>query len=403
MIKRRINKKLKKIHSIYFVLLSFILMLLINTQCIEEFDPDIHEETNLLSIDGSIVKGREEQVIFITRSTPVDETSFTPVKKCTVSVIDDKGNVFSFEEITPGKYIAKIQQDYLSIGAKFKLKIITSETKTYESSFEEILVCPTVDSVYFLQETAYSIEEEDEVNGLRLYLDLKANAGDTRFYRWNLDETWEFNSSYEFNMMYLGQNSEGIDTFAVFNKYIDSLYYCWHHGSVKGLYSSSTLNLVKNEKKKIPLHHIEGRDIKLYVKYSCLVSQYSLNEGAYEFWHNKKVELQESGGLYTSQPGQSRSNIENIDDEEEVVLGYFWASSVNEKRIFYEGPFERWDRYPKCDLDTFKIDTMPGAEPIIKPAYIISGGDMMIDWTADQECFDCRLSGGTTTRPDFWY
>jgi hypothetical protein len=159
------------------------------------------------------------------------------------------------------------------------------------------------------------------------------------------------------------------------------------------------LNLVKNEKKRIPLHYVLPTSGKLDVKYSCMVYQYALSEKAYNYWHQKKIDLQESEGLYTTQPGQSKSNIVNINDPEETILGYFWASSRTEKRIFFGGPFENY-RIPKCVLDTLGG---PPTEPPY-PAYfwLLGTSISSLYLVGHQRCFDCRSKGGTLTKPDFW-
>jgi hypothetical protein len=160
-------------------------------------------------------------------------------------------------------------------------------------------------------------------------------------------------------------------------------------------------------------------------RYSCLVSQYSLNEGAYHYWHSKKVEIQESGGIYFSQPSQTVSNIKNINNEQETVLGYFWTSAVKQKRIFYDGPFILDARPGPCETEVISLYDYIGED--IKdptkfvltnksafPLYLESKILRLIDpitlqgyWdtlylTTYKPCFDCRLQGGTIKRPDYW-
>jgi hypothetical protein len=45
-----------------------------------------------------------------------------------------------------------------------------------------------------------------------------------------------------------------------------------------------------NEKKKIPLSYISGESEKLNVKYSILVKQFALSDGAFDFW-NKNLSI----------------------------------------------------------------------------------------------------------------
>jgi hypothetical protein len=118
----------------------------------------------------------------------------------------------------------------------------------------------------------------------------------------------------------------------------------------------------------------------------------------------KEAEIEGSGGLYNSQPSQNLSNIKNINNEHEAVLGYFWVSEVKQKRVFFDGPYG--DKTGFCNTDPFDIFdfyTPTGRfgqfivnDSMYSPVYVTN------DRTSPPGCFDCRTSGGTLNRPDFW-
>jgi hypothetical protein len=430
----------------YFLIASFVIsMIILNIQCIEEYDPGLNVDADLLTVNASIVRGHEEQTVVITRSTPLDDIQYIAVEDCDVSVSDERGNIFQFEEISSGQYVAEIDDSYLSIGAKFKLTIKTPDDNLYESGYEEIHDCPPVDNLYFKEEPGYSKVLHSDIDGLRLYTDLRALEGYTGYYRWKIHETWEYRSKNKFiDAELVGVNTKiridtveiypimEIDTtlvpvpvFYYYNK-PDSLQYCWHEAEITELYSSSTGNLITDARKQVPLHHVFGHDERLMVRYSCLVSQYSLSEGAYHYWHNKKVEIQESGGIYFTQPSQTIANIKNVNNEQETILGYFWTSTVKQKRIFYDGPFIPDDyRIVPCHTERIYLEDYFGLDlsgsdkyvlvnrshfPLYLEIRIVRAIDpitMKGYWdtiysSADQSCFDCRLQGGTVERPDYW-
>ncbi len=132
------------------------------------------------------------------------------------------------------------------------------------------------------------------------------------------------------------------------------------------------------------------------------MQQYALSEGVFNYWQQKKVELQESGGLYTTQPAQTISNIVNVNNPDETVLGYFWTSTKSEKRIYYDGPFENKIFY---DCPKEELDTTPSAfpwGPSYPIYYYIENPYFDIKITALARCFDCRMHGGTLEKPEFW-
>lgn len=363
--------------------------------CIEEYTPEITEEADLLVVQGSLIKGEEVQVVDISRTSPYGEPEERPVQGCRVYVSDENGNQFDFTETDEGLYTSEIAQSYLKYNARYKLHIETSDNKKYESEYETILESSPVDSVYYADEE-YQSSSEYYSSGMQVYLDLKAPETNTRHYRWTIDETWEYRSKHPIYGTWDNNLGIFIEEFTI------DYYTCWKTMAVNGFYSASTANLVVNERKRIPLNYVPAKDQKLNILYSVLVKQLTLGDEAYEYWNTNKVESSESGGLYQTQPSQSKSNIYNINNPDEIVLGFFWASSFTEKRMVFEGPFgnfEYSDDY--CEADTIDI-TQVGIS-IMNTYYThLSDRPDTVYWgTTREECFDCRLKGGTNIKPDY--
>ena len=396
-----------QISKIKAYLFPVVILLLLNiTACIEEYNLEIDEYKNLLVIEGSIIKEDSIQTVKISQTTPIDKPdSINPVSGCQVNVVNGNGLEFFFDETSPGTYTAKIPQENLQFNEKFKLQVTTPDGNKYASHYETILECSPVDSIYPIAKKYQSAALQFE-SGLQYYIDLKAPDSFTRNYRWAMVETWEYHAPYSLDAIFYvtGWDSWG-HPIGYFDydpeHFLDTI--CWQTKKVSVLSSSSTRNLTVNEKKKIPLNYIPGTSIKLSVKYSLLVKQYSLSDSAYLFWNQNKVETQESGGLYQSQPGQAISNIRNVNNSSEIVLGFFWASSFTEKRVFYQGPFPDWEC--DCHLIPFKLGEY----------YNGTGKE---DWLHDMNdppipgsfkpgislarCMDCTARGGTAIKPDFW-
>ncbi|MDX2429852.1 MAG: DUF4249 domain-containing protein, partial [Bacteroides sp.] len=338
--------------------LLVISVTILTTQCVEEYNANLSTEDNLLVVNGSIIRGDEQQTIVLSRSTSVQHPAFIAVEDCHVFVSDDRGNIFQFEEEAPGRYLANIELAYLEIGAKFKLSIETPDKKVYESAYEEMYDSPSIDSLYFVHESSYSDNTQSNENGIRLNVDVYAKEEFAGYYRWKIHETWESRSSntkidkmlvgvqdtfitiYRFdsvNYAYVPDYAIPIPDFVYFNQ-PDTFYICFLDSEVEEAFFSSTSNIVTDSRKRVPLHFIPNGP-KLSTRYSCMVSQYSLSEGAHNYWQTKVTEVKESGGLYTTQPSQNLSNIKNINNDQETVLGYFWVSAFKQKRVFFEGPY----------------------------------------------------------------
>ncbi len=95
--------------------LMVLSVVIIATQCVEEYNPDIAGKDNLLVVNGSIIRGDEQQTILVSRSTSVKNPAFIAVGGCNVVVTDDRDNIFQFEEEITGSYSVKIDLEYLEI------------------------------------------------------------------------------------------------------------------------------------------------------------------------------------------------------------------------------------------------------------------------------------------------
>jgi|GEM_PF-2301187 len=390
--------------SIYLFILSFIFF----TTCIDEFDPLIDDYENLLVIEGTLIKGNTKQYIRISKTSPVGITEFVPVTNCVVKVIDDTGAEYLFQETNSGVYELLMPQQALSYDRRYQLHVFTPDDKAYQSDMIQILESSPVDSVYAITEQDINSPEEFS-NGLQFYVDLKAPEIATKNYMWEMEETWELHSVYDID----GEWSQGDTIDPVYMPRTDKKV-CYSENTIKNYFTSSTENLVVNEKKKIPLIFIPSSDKRLNIKYSLLVKQYALNSRAYAYYTQNKLSNDGVDELYQTQPKQSKSNIVNVNDENEVVLGIFWGSSFTEKRIFIDGPVGAYNIFHCNDV----IEARPAIGQTLVQYFQSRARDLSLialefvpdtsnlvrlwGYPSDQTCIDCTANGASTIKPAYW-
>ncbi|HRG10996.1 MAG TPA: DUF4249 family protein, partial [Cyclobacteriaceae bacterium] len=61
---------------------------------------------------------------------------------------------------------------------------------------------------------------------------------------------------------------------------------------------------------------------RFYSKYSALVKQQSLTEGAYSYWKQVKKTNQDLGTIFGPLPSEVIGNIQSLSDPKERVIGY---------------------------------------------------------------------------------
>jgi hypothetical protein len=366
-------------------ILSFIFLL---SGCITQFIPQTTEDKQLMVVEGLITNKPEANKIRLTKSHPLGiRNEAKPVSGCTITVTDDNGSVFAFNESEPGIYVSDPAVFQGVIGRFYTLHINSGEANNnfrYESYPVELKPVPDIDSIYYervLIENGPSGIPLKE--GANIFLDTHDDQNKCKFFRWEYSETWEF------HLPYMVPNA-----------------ICWLSNN------SSTINIknasvfAETKIDKYLINSISNESDRLSQKYSILVNQYSLTEDEYLYWEKLENIAEQVGGLYDMIPASIPSNVTCLNDPNEKVLGYFSVSATSSKRIFIKDSFAGTTTpYTKeiCIADTvWNGGTIPSLgtyvwvivdHPLPPPSYVVT--------TRIKGCYDCTLRG-TNIMPDFW-
>jgi len=378
-----------------FLVAGFLILAAVS--CVEPFQPDIEESEGTLVVSGRITDSPGAHYVRVSRSSKLEEPEFIPVEGCVVRVQDRAGMEAIYTEDTPGVYRADLDEDFLGVNRAYKLFIDTPEGAQYESAYDSLLTCPEPENLYFEVDSQPTADQRVTYYGVQFYVDVKGDVNDSRNVMWQLEETYEYHANYLISAIWDG---------VVLYEYeypTDSLYICYKTLDIDEIHVGSSGRLTSNELTKFPLTFVSNQSPRLKYKYSLLVRQHSLSDEAYRFWEQTRVQLTETGGFYETQPSTVPGNIRNIRDDSELVLGYFYASQVKQKRLTFRCRFGfRTPVGQYCEVDTVQhVEELA----LRFPYYLFSMAPMGIGppyATSEPECFDCRMRGGTTEPPDFW-
>jgi hypothetical protein len=377
-----------KIHTI-------LLLTALCSACVEPFEPVIGESQEVVVISGMVSDRPGRHTVTVSRSTPYGTPVFQPVEFCLVTVTDQDGNMIFFTEEGGGVYSADLPDSFLEVGDAVSLYVMTPDQKEYRSSYDSILPCPDIDSVYF-ERTSLETEDPEIVRpGIQFYLDMSGEPTDSRNILWQVDETWEYWASLIGNRLWLADGS-------IVDYKSNPLFRCWKHYPLDHFFTASTRNLSSNEMRRVALNLVTNETDRLSVTYSLNVIQQSLSSDAFNYFRRMEEQAVESGGLYGTQPASIPGNLYNVNDPGEVVLGYFHASQVHEKRIFVHNNnyFEFNIPHISCEFQPLSVI---GEWPKIDyPIFIYWEGPFKPSWTALPFCFNCLIQGGDTIRPEYW-
>jgi hypothetical protein len=380
--------------SIVCILLVFVL-----SSCIKPYEPVIESADAVkFVVSGQVNKGDSIQRITVSTTSPVSNPRKIPVAGCTVKIVDDKGNSFPAADMQDGNYEAVIPESRLAAGSSFMVDILVPDGSHLVSGFEQLYSCPEVDTVYYVLAELPANNPLIVTRGIQFYTNLNAENSDSRYFRWDITETWEFKAVYPIEWYYNGHVNHIFPP--DFSRKV-----CWNTAMVKNVFTLATKNLVQNKYDRFPLHFVDNvSSSRLKYGFSLLFRQYSLSQTAYEYWEKLRVNSNEQGGLYEKQPLSIRGNLHNVNKPDQQVLGFFGASSVASKRIFVKDVENLPLEYnPGCSVEGEKARlSFAGISALAYPVYLYSTPYGYAIILLEPHCYDCRLGGGDTIKPAFW-
>jgi len=362
------------------------------TQCVEPYaPPEIKGNSNFLVVDGFLNATDGTVNVKLSRSIPLADPGVSPAEtNASITLEDSEGDNQELAEQGQGTYaLSGVTIDFTR---KYRLNIVTASNEQYVSEFVEVRITPPIDTLGW--------EPTDQ--GVKVYISAHDNTNSTRYYQWDYTETYEYNAVYFSPYTY----KDGVVTARGAGEYF---YTCWKDVPSPHILITSTRQLAEDIVNEFPVTLIPKGSQKLFQRYSILVKQRDITEEAYEFYEQLKNTTEELGGLFDPQPGQVTGNISSVDHPNEVVLGFFNASTVHEKRFFIKRsdlPTHLAIQQTEGDcflqyIDVGAVGAFPAAtHDLVEGVYVnltLVGYHYSL-----KACTDCRLQGGTIEQPDFW-
>jgi hypothetical protein len=228
----------------------------------------------------------------------------------------------------------------------------------------------------------------------------------TRYYKWSYREDWEYDSYYNSLIGY------DINTHLLFDKTSDQMTtQCFRSAVSTDIVISTTIRQVADRVDSQLLITIPVNTERLATRYAIEVTQFGLSEQAFEYWQQLRKNANQLGTIFDPLPSQVTGNMHDLSHPERPVLGLFSVASPSRKRIFIRNqqvaPWAIPGQSKTCENPIITVEDSASYylfDPKWQPAYYItnlSGGPRGLA-VAPQECVDCRVRGGVTTKPSFW-
>ncbi|RAK67045.1 DUF4249 domain-containing protein [Hymenobacter edaphi] len=359
--------------------------------CVESYKPEaISKPVNYLVVDG-FINTNGVTSIRLSRTTALDSNKPVPAEtRATVTIEEEGGARYPLTEGAAGTYTSANLR--LGAGRRVRLYIKTAGPREYASDYTTAKQTPPIDSVTW----------RADARGLQLYVNAHDATDQTRFYRWDYEETWEFTSArpalYEYRNNRLDVRTSDI-------------YRCWRTEKATAMQLGNTKRLAHDVLREAPLLLLGPSEERLRYRYSILVRQYAQTEEESTYWELLNKNTEQLGTVFGPMPSQLTGNVRCLSNAEEPVIGFVGAQSVTEKRIFVarnQLP-QGWTAVTPYDNCT-NYDTIPdplSGRPLpldhfrdgnFIPVDALGGGSWLSSTPA---CVDCRTRG-TNVRPSFW-
>jgi len=341
-----------------------------------------------LVVEGFITNESEPCIIELSITSDLNDSKKIPYTDCSITLYENTGISEILTEIAPGIYSASKDGITGIVGKSYKIAIKTPDEKEYFTEFQEMKESVEIDSVYAELSSIDLIEHPYTLPGYQFFTTSKEVSIKESYFLWKMIETYQYTADY--------QPVDIINSTSTVADYL-KLYRCWKTESVKYFFTGTTASLATPKIVHQPLHFVGTDTKRLEERYSLLVKQYSIDSKTYKFWKSMNELFTTENILFSTQPYSIVGNVKNLNNTNEIVLGYFTVASVTQKRIFVNRPRVTHYYETHCSV-SYDIDAL---RRLPSPVYVVITSDDRMG-AVMEGCINCTSKGGEPTKPDFW-
>lgn len=365
--------------------------------CKKPFNPETLQGFKSALVVEGVINASGITSIYLTRSLDLDDKiTVKPELKAVVQVLSETNTAINLTEKGNGLY--SVPQLTLNTTQKYRLKIKTAAGAEYISDPVSVKNTPVIDKLYWVRETG----------GVGIYVDAHDSQNNTRYYRWEFDEDWELRSLDESLYKATGITGGKARIDSRDSKETPLMFTCYKTGRSSFINIFSTATLTSDFVSKRQVAFIPNNSEKLAVKYSILVRQSALSFKAFEYLEMMKKNTEQLGSFFDTQPSELIGNIRNLNDPNDIAIGFIEIALVQEKRIFIQrDEVNLWGFQLTCSDVVVRnnpdslVVYLSGQIIPRQPVLGVTGS--ITHWGGTTtNCMDCRTRGGNNNKPAFW-
>ncbi|MEM6319411.1 MAG: DUF4249 family protein [Bacteroidota bacterium] len=347
-----------------YIFLTILLSLIIGIfSCVDEIKLNIDTEQRSFVVDGFVtdslgdfqLKLSESAIIGVGRDNILD-----PITGATVQLLDTDGGVYPYVESAENLGTYELFDFKALRGKSYFIDIVLADGRHYQSTPAELRSKSTIGAIsYDVREERFRNNTGTLVTQNILSANISTDFSEAEvppFLQWRVSGIYQFQEDFP-------------DAISPKRCFIDVNL---DLNDIRILDASQVNEGALFEQTIAELEY----DFRFADQFCLHVSQFSITEEEFNYWRSIKEIIDIDGSLFDPPPGTVVGNIRNVDNPEDVAVGYFSVASVFFKRYFVDR--EVTGVFVRGQCEGFFLRT-PFA------------------------CDDCLLIGNSTTvQPDYW-
>ena len=307
-----------------------MLSLILNS-CLDEVNLDIPEsDLDRIAIRGRLIYG-DPSMLEVSVAQVGDFAKFsspTPVSSAIVRLLDEKGNILNTTSNQPGLYTAEISKDHpdieITVGEAYSIEVLMPDGRMIVSAPETLWPVHKIDMVQ------NRIVEKDIINELGL---IEAKKFGEILINTSLERPNQLGRSYlkwEFEGVYRFHESDISDIIRFTKPLI-----CYFTDPI-GLEEVHVFDGSESTQDQLSEFLIleEILDHRFTLGFYLTVYQQSLSQEAFEYWSKIGELIVRDGSFLESFPAKIEGNLMNVEDEDDEIFGFFYATVQDTARLF---------------------------------------------------------------------
>lgn len=352
--------------------------------------PAITTPNRYLVVDGFINVAPGAVTTFnLNRTRNLGDTTVQglPELDAQMAIVGSNGATYPLTE-TIGTGIYSSDPLFLDQTQQYSVTIATQNGQTYTSTPVPCKVTPPIDSIFWRQP-----------HDLTIYIGTHDPANNTRYYRYEYNETWEHDAQLGTVWGVANGRMYAQDS-------TNQTQRCWTTDTSTTINLASSATQSQDVIDSFPLTTLPFGDPRVTKIYSILVRQYAMTPDAYNYWLVIQKTTQDVGTLFDVQPTQLTGNLTCVSNPSLPVIGFITATTVQQQRIYIAESALNWEHnQPGFGCDTASTP-QNSPDPLVynypnpnyAPWYFVTNGPLVL---ASSICLNCLLTGGTNFRPPF--